>query len=73
MEVVLILIGALLMLWVMYLIAKEFYKAAEAKGYAEKKYLWLCFLLGAVGYLLVVALPDRGSKAASNLDDLPML
>lgn len=73
MEVVLILIGALLMLWVMYLIAKEFYKAAEAKGYAEKKYLWLCFLLGAVGYLLVVALPDRGGKAASNLDDLPML
>ena len=58
MEIVLIIIGAAIVLWIDYLIAREFYRAAEAKGYAETKYLWLCFLLGAVGYMLVIALPD---------------
>ena len=43
----LIIAGCALMLWVNYLIAKEFYKAAQAKGYSEWKYLWLPFLLGA--------------------------
>lgn len=62
-----------LMLWVLYLIAKEFYKAAQAKGYSEKKYLWLPFLLGAVGYMLVIALPDRGNTPKVVSDELPDL
>lgn len=62
-----------LMLWILYLIAKEFYKAAQAKGYSEKKYLWLCFLLGVIGYLLVIALPDRGNTPKAVSDDLPEL
>lgn len=73
MEVLLILIVVAIVLWIQYLIAKEFYLAAQAKGYAEKKYLWLCFLLGAVGYLLVIALPDRGNTPKAVSDELPDL
>lgn len=60
-------------IWIAYLIAKEFYKAAQAKGYSEKKYLWICFLLGMVGYLLVIALPDRGNTSKPVSDELPDL
>lgn len=73
MEVLIILIAVAIALWIDYLIAKEFYLAAQAKGYAEKKYLWLCFLLGVVGYLLVIALPDRGNTPKVVSDELPDL
>ena len=74
----LIILGSILLLWILYLIAKEFYKVAQAKGYSEKKYLWLPFLLGIIGFLLVIALPDRGNiprsepilKANDELPDL---
>ena len=69
----LIFIAALIALWVDYLIAKEFYLVAQAKGYNEKKYLWICFLLTGVGYLLVVALPDRGNTVQAASDELPDL
>lgn len=41
--------------------AKWFYEVANEKGYNDKKYLWICFLFSIVGYLLVIALPDRGN------------
>ena len=40
-------------------IANRFYDAAKAKGYTDKCYFWLSFWLPIVGYLLVIALPDR--------------
>lgn len=40
---------------------KSFADVAEEKGFTDKKYLWLCLLLPPVGYLLVIALPDRRS------------
>lgn len=73
MGVILIIIGCLLALWVDYLIAKEFYIVTQAKGYSDKKYLWICFFLGVVGYLLVVALPDRGNTPKAVSDELPDL
>ena len=39
----------------------------------QKKYFWPCFLLGAVGYLLVIALPDRGNTQQTASDELPDL
>ena len=42
-----------------YYIAKQFESAAADKGYADSKYFHMCFWLGLVGYLLVIALPDR--------------
>ena len=73
MRVLLILIVVAIVLWIDYLIAKEFYVAAQAKGYFEKKYFWLCFLLGVIGYLLVIALPDRGNTPKAISDELPDL
>ena len=73
MEIILIVIGVAIVLWIDYLIAREFYRAAEAKGYAEKKYLWLCFLLGTVGYMLVIALPNRNNTPQIIADELPNL
>lgn len=67
------LIVAATMIWIFYLIAKEFYIVAQAKGYSEKKYLWLCFLLGVIGYLLVIALPDRSNTPVALCDELPDL
>ena len=55
--------------------AKEFYKASVARGWPEKKYFWICFLLPVIGYLLVIALPDRGGPALGSFvsSDLPEL
>ena len=63
----------LLCLAVNYYAAGEFYKAARAKGWKDKKYFWLAFLVPLAGYLLIVALPDRSGLGISALvsDDLP--
>ena len=58
-----------------YYIAKWFSEAAEDKGYdnyVNRKYFWICFWLGFIGYLLVIALPDRGKRPASP-GELPKL
>lgn len=60
-------------LWVAYFMAKEFYRVAKDKGYPQKKYFWVCFLLGIVGYLLVIALPDRANSNKAFSDELPDL
>ena len=73
--IVLPFFGLCIILFIDYLIAMEFYRVAEMKGYTQKKYLWLPFLLGAVGYMLVIALPDRrtGQSNKANVDELPEL
>ena len=54
--------------------AKEFYKIAEDKGYHGQKYFWWAFLLPLVGYLMIVAMPDRGGEQRAIVnDDLPEL
>ncbi len=54
--------------------AKEFYKIAEDKGYHGRKYFWWAFLLPVVGYLMIVAMPDRGDEQRAIVnDDLPEL
>lgn len=65
----------LVVLVINYFVAREFYKAASAKGWNQIKYFWLPFLLGPAGYLLVIALPDRGGQHMSALisRDLPEL
>lgn len=42
-----------------YCLAKEFSHVAELKGYPDKKYFWIAFLVPFAGYLLIIALPDR--------------
>lgn len=40
-------------------IANCFYDIACVKGFTESRYLWVPFWFGIIGYLLVIALPDR--------------
>ena len=58
-----------------FFVSLEFYKAAAAKGWSQKKYMLMAFLLWIIGYLLIIALPDRasGNAAAFVSDDLPEL
>ena len=63
-------------------LATEFQTVAEAKGYKETKYQWICFFCGIAGMLLVIALPNKSeasadkqnaSKKEDNIDELPDL
>ena len=58
-----------------FFVAKEFYLAAATKGWASKKYFFFAFFLTLIGYLMILALPDRGSIAAGSFEsrDLPEL
>ena len=71
--VLLSLIFCIFITWLNSYIAEQFYEAAEAKGYHSRKYFWLSFLFGCVGYLLVIALPDRGNTPQVISDELPDL
>lgn len=48
-----------ILVWVDFIVAAYFYKVAEYKGYHDVIYCRLSFYLTFIGYLLVVALPDR--------------
>ena len=54
-------------------IANCFYEIACMKGFRDKRYFWLPFLLGIIGYLLVVALPDRNKETATPAKPAPPL
>lgn len=66
----LLLIGVIAVV-IDYLIAREFYDAAVDKGYTQKKYLWISFFFGIIGYLLVIALPNRRAPYIPNPDVQP--
>ena len=61
------LIGLVIGLVILYYIAKQFYAVAVDKGHPERKYFHICFWLGLVGYLLVIALPDRNRAQVQNV------
>ena len=63
----------ILAIWLEWYIANQFYAVAKAKGHSDRKYLWICFWLTVVGYLLVIALPDRGNTPQVISDELPDL
>lgn len=60
-------------IWVDWILAKQFFEVAQQKGHSENKYFWFCFWLGVIGYLLVIALPDRGNTRQAASDELPDL
>lgn len=64
-NIVLIILITVIGLVVSYFIANCFYDAATAKGWNSKEYFCICFILPLIGYLLVIALPDRGRNAPS--------
>ena len=56
-----------------YYIAGLFYFIAVDKGYNGKVYLWMCTLLTVVGYMMVIAMPDRSRNQVVAPDELPDL
>lgn len=64
-NIAVLILCAIIGLVVSYFIANCFYDAATAKGWSSKKYFWICFILPLIGYLLVIALPDRGKNVPS--------
>lgn len=66
-------IGVAVGILVEYYIAGLFYFIAVDKGYRATVYLWIATLFGFVGYLLIVAMPDRGGNLQAPNDDLPDL
>lgn len=73
--ILLVLIAALIILAIQGVIAYEFGKIAEAKGYVWKKYFWYTFGFSYVGILMVIALPkkeasDSPKKIAEELPEL---
>ena len=75
MRMYLMLAACLALLVLDFFVAREFYRAAAMKGWASKKYFFFAFFLTVIGYLLVLALPDRGSVSAGSFEskDLPEL
>lgn len=47
-------------------IASAFKEIAEMKGHDGKAVFWCTFVLGIVGMLMAVALPDRGKQEQGN-------
>lgn len=58
-----IILGALIWLW--YCISSEFGRIAEEKGFSAQRYRRMCFWLGLIGILMVIALPDRKGNPVS--------
>lgn len=56
-----------------YYIAGLFYYIGVDKGYNGKVYLWVGVFLTVIGYLLIVAMPDRGSNPQFANEELPDL
>lgn len=51
-------------------LANCFYDIACEKGFYDRRYFWISFLLGIVGYLMVIALPDRKKE---KMEQSPMV
>lgn len=68
----LIVLGAIAVIVLWYFVAKEFQRIAAMKGHDEARYFWWTFLLGPVGMLMVVALPQKAAEPEEvQSDELP--
>ena len=67
------LVSLVVAIFVNIYIATEFQNIAMMKGHNSKKYFWIPFLLGVVGYLMVIALPDRYATKRSRNNNLPYM
>lgn len=67
----LLLIPILALLLLDYFVADEYRMIAQKKGYCGRKYFWWSFFLGFVGYLMVVALPERNRPWGEKTPECP--
>lgn len=55
------------MITIYVLITNAYAKCAQEKGYEKRKYFWLCFFFGMIGYVVVAALPDKALNDRLNV------
>ena len=68
----LIVLGAVALIALWYFVAAEFRRIAAMKGHEETRYFWWTFLMGPVGMLMVVALPQKAAMPEEvKTDELP--
>ena len=68
----LIFLGAILVIVLWYFVGKEFQRIAAMKGHEETRYFWWTFLLGPVGMMMVIALPQKAAAPEEvKPDELP--
>ena len=72
---ILLLGGIAFVFYLNYFISWQFYEAARMKGHDSKKYLWIAFFFTVIGYLLVIALPNKNAVLSNDedLNELPKL
>ncbi len=63
--------GAVFLILLSLVIAYHFHQIALAKGHYEKRWFWLCFLLGLPGWLMVAALPDLKLREVLPTSNIP--
>lgn len=62
------LMVCVVILTIRYIVAKKFEAIAFQKGYDKSIHSYaMCFWLGIIGYLYVIALPNLNSSSISNL------
>ena len=59
-----LLVVAIIVVLLLFL-AQEFYSVAKEKGFFALKYFFIALFLPVIGYLLVIALPDRNNSGVS--------
>ena len=64
---------SLLLLCLRCFIALEFFEISIKKGFTGSKYFWYCFIFGWIGYLMVIALPNKIAVKNSSGYELPEL
>ena len=68
----LIFLGAILVILLWYFVGKEFQRIAAMKGHEETRYFWWTFLMGPVGMMMVIALPQKAAAPEEvKPDELP--
>ena len=71
----LILLAAIAVLVLWYFVAAESRRIAAMKGHDESRYFWWTFLLGPIGMMMVIALPQEveapDASAPVVSDELP--
>jgi len=66
-------LGVALFILLDYYLAGWFYFIAVDKGYSSTAYLKIAFIFTMIGYLLIIAMPDRGTTKQAITDELPEL
>lgn len=70
MKSLIIILGVVAAIVLWYYVGKEFHRIAAMKGHNEERYFWWTFLVGPVGMLMVIALPQSNEVKPDELPEI---